>query len=191
GDARPVQRGGRCWIPRRYPPHERGAHEGVQAARRHRRFRDRVPPSVLRGVLPRCREERRVEVGLGSVLTSPAPMAQTAQQEKSDSGGALERGEIVRFSRAPIALPSADDQEFLRTALAPFLARKNVSLYPEADRLTGLQAPRGIKERARRILAGHSARVRAFLARAMPAFTRGMRVGTSSFRHLEEEGGDL
>ena len=118
-------------------------------------------------------------------------MAQTAQQENNDLAGALERGEIVRFSGAPIALPSADDQEFLRTALAPFLARKNVSLYPEANRLTGLEAPPEVKERARRILAGHSARVRTFLTSAMPAFTRGMRVGTSSFRPLEEEGRDL
>jgi hypothetical protein len=118
-------------------------------------------------------------------------MAQTAQQDNRDLALALERGEIVRFSRAPIALPSADDQDFLRTALAPFLARKNVSLYPEADRLTGLQAPPGVQARARRILAEHSARVRAYLAAAMPAFTRGMRVGTSSFRPLQEEGRDL
>jgi hypothetical protein len=118
-------------------------------------------------------------------------MAQTAQQEQSDFGGALERGEIVRFSRAPIALPPDDDQDFLRTALAPFLKRKNVSLYPEADRLTGLEAPREVQERARRILAAHSAKVRAFLAAAMPGFTLGMRVGTSSFRPLEEEGRSL
>jgi hypothetical protein len=116
-------------------------------------------------------------------------MAESAPQ--SDFADGLERGEIVRFVRAPIALPSGDDQEFLRASLAPYLARKNISLYPEADRLTGLRAPAAICERARGILAGHSARVRPFLATSMPGFTRGMRTGTTSFRPLEEEGRNL
>jgi hypothetical protein len=130
-----------------------------------------------------------VEVRVGSVLRSTAPMAESAQQ--CDFADALERGEIVRWGRAPIALPSEDDQEFLRASLAPYLARKNISLYPDANRLTGLRAPGAIRERARGILAAHSARVRAFLTSSMPAFTRGMRTGTSSFRPLEEEGRDL
>jgi len=128
---------------------------------------------------------------VGSVLSSPAPMALTVQQHDRDLASALERGEIVRFARSPIELPSEADKEFLRTALAPFLARKNVSLYPEAGRLTGLQGPAAIRERAQRILAEHSTRVRAFLTSSMPAFTRGMRVGTSSLRPLEEEGRNL
>jgi 3-deoxy-D-manno-oct-2-ulosonic acid (Kdo) hydroxylase len=128
---------------------------------------------------------------VGSVLRSPAPMAQTAHQHDRDFASALERGEIVHFAQAPIELPSEADQEFLRTALAPYLARKNVSLYPEAGRLTGLTAPSEVRERAQRILAEHSANVRAFLTSSMPAFTRGMRVGTSSFRPLEEEGRNL
>jgi 3-deoxy-D-manno-oct-2-ulosonic acid (Kdo) hydroxylase len=132
-----------------------------------------------------------VEVGVGSVLRSPAPMAESVQRDESDFAQALERGEIVRFARAPIELPPEEDQEFLRTSLAPYLARKNVSLYPEANRVTGLRAPDDVRERARRILSEHGARVRAFLESAMPAFTRGMRIGTSSFRPLEEEGRNL
>src|SRR5207237_3815266 len=61
----------------------------------------------------------------------------------------------------------------------------------EADRLTGLRAPPEVRQRTRRILAEHSQRVRAFLAASMPAFMRGMRIGTSSFRPLEEEGRSL
>src|SRR5690242_7736042 len=104
---------------------------------------------------------------------------------------ALENGRIVRFARCPIELPTADDQEFLRAQLAPWLRRKNVSFYPGADRLVGLEAPRDVAGRARRILRDHARRVRQFLATTMPAFTRGFRVGTSSYRPLEEEGRGL
>src|SRR5690349_20796955 len=104
---------------------------------------------------------------------------------------ALERGRIVRFGRPPIELPPREDLEFLRNGLAPYLQRKNVSYYPDADRLTGLRAPDEIQRRAQAILRQHSRRVRAFLERAMPRFTRGCQPGTSSFRPLEEQGRNL
>ena len=111
---------------------------------------------------------------------------------ENDSGAewaaALERGEIVQFGACPIALPEAADQEFLREGLAPFLRKKNVSWYPRADKLTGVQAPAEIVARARRILRDHSRRVCAFLEGRMPDFTRGWEPGTSSFRPLEEKG---
>src|SRR5438552_6464035 len=108
-----------------------------------------------------------------------------------DFSQALERGRIVQFARCPVELPGGDDQEFLRGGLSPHLRRKNVSYYPDADRLTGMAAPAQVAERARRILAGHSRRVRDFLRAAMPAFTAGWRVGTSSYRPLEEKGRSL
>src|SRR5205814_10041251 len=104
---------------------------------------------------------------------------------------ALERGRIVRFARCPVELPAKDDLDFLRQDLGSFLERKNVSYYPEADKLTGLRAPREVRARTRAILRAHSARVRAFLERAMPEFTRGWQPGTSIFRPLEEEGRNL
>ena len=104
---------------------------------------------------------------------------------------ALERGRIVLFARPPLELPSREDLEFLRNGLAPFLQRKNVSYYPDADRLTGLRAPAGVQQRAQAILRQHSRRVRGFLERAMPGFTRGWQPGTSSFRPLEEQGRNL
>jgi len=103
----------------------------------------------------------------------------------------LERGRIVWFARCPVALPEASDQEFLRQALARFLKRKNVSYYPEANRLTGLEAPPEVTGRARRVLREHSQRVREFLKAAMPSFTAGWEVGTSSYRPLEERGRGL
>ena len=104
---------------------------------------------------------------------------------------ALERGRIVQFSRCPIELPEAADQEFLRDELAQFLRKKNVSWYPRADKLTGVQASAEVIVRARRILREHSRRVRSFLEGAMPDFTRGWEPGTSSFRPLEEKGRKL
>ncbi len=104
---------------------------------------------------------------------------------------ALERGRIVRFSQCPIQLPAPADLEFLRGGLAPHLERKNVSYYPEADRLTGLRAPAEVRDRARRILREHSRRVSELLERAMPRFMHGWQAGTSSFRPLEEEGREL
>src|SRR4051812_22323938 len=86
---------------------------------------------------------------------------------------ALERGRIVQFPRAPLELPSEDDQKFLRDGLAQFLRSKNVSWYPRADKLTGLRAPADVVERARRILSAHAGRVRTFLERSMPDFSRG------------------
>src|SRR5207237_8458563 len=101
---------------------------------------------------------------------------------------ALERGRIVRFSRPPIELPAASDLAFLRDGLWPFLERKNVSYYPEADRLTGLRgAPEG-RRRAQAILRQHSKRGRGFLERAMPAVTRGGQPGPASVRPLDEQG---
>src|SRR5437899_2613480 len=108
-----------------------------------------------------------------------------------DSSDALERGRIVRFRECPVALPDPADQDFLRSGLAPFLRRKNVSYYLEADRISGLRAPAEVAGRARRVLREHSARVRDFLRRSMPEFTTGWRIGTSSYRPLEEKGRHL
>src|SRR5438105_13269758 len=86
---------------------------------------------------------------------------------------ALERGRIVRFSRPPIELTAASDLAFLLDGLWPFLERKNVSYYPEADRLTGLRRAPAVRRRAQAILRQHSKRVRRLLERAVPAFAHG------------------
>jgi hypothetical protein len=103
----------------------------------------------------------------------------------------LEKGRIVYFPRCPVELPEESDLGFLRTELAPSLLRKNVSYYAGAERLAGLKAPPAIRARAMAILRGYSARVQEFLRRTMPAFMRGARLGTCSFRPLQEHGRGL
>ena len=91
------------------------------------------------------------------------------EASENDSGElwteALERGRIVRFARPPFELPAPGELDFLREGLAPFLERKNVSYYPEAERLTGLRGPPEVRRRAQAILRQHSRRVRGFLER--------------------------
>src|SRR6266849_5293707 len=111
------------------------------------------------------------------------------EASEHDSGDlwaeALERGRIVRFARPPIELPAREELDFLRQGLAPFLERKNVSYYPEAERLTGLRGPPEVRRRAQAILRQHSKRVRGFLERAMRRFHNWMK-DTPSFQRSEE-----
>jgi hypothetical protein len=111
-----------------------------------------------------------------------------AELASLDLSAALERGTIVHFERSPVELPSPADAEFLRTALAPRMKRKNVSYYPDAEKLVGLEAETSERERCARILREHSGRVREFLGRAIPRLVPGWRVGTCSFRPIQEAG---
>src|SRR5438128_499686 len=119
----------------------------------------------------------------------PDRLARIESAALPDLSDALERGSIVFFRRCPIELPPADDVAFLR-GLGAHLARKNVSWYPDGDRLVGLKEG-GARERARRILRAHGERVRALLGRALPGFFDGARAGTTSFRPLQEKGRGL
>ena len=112
-------------------------------------------------------------------------------RDKESWASALEAGRIVHFARCPLDLPTEEEQHFLREGLSPHLRKKNVSYYPSADRLTGLDAPAEVSRRAREILRAHSKRVRAFLEGAMPDLARGWTPGTSSFRPMEERGRGL
>ncbi|MCP3103688.1 Kdo hydroxylase family protein [Myxococcus sp. K15C18031901] len=101
---------------------------------------------------------------------------------------ALEQGRIVYFPESPVALPTPGDAAFLREELPALLKRKNVSYYPDAQRLVGLASEGAHAERTHHILREHSQRVTEFLTRAMPLFVKDWSVGTSSFRPLQEKG---
>src|SRR5262245_56442262 len=121
----------------------------------------------------------------------------TVPTEKLDGLGGnaisdqLEQAQIVYFPTSPISLPSQEDLDFLRNQLAVAVVRKNVSYYPEAERLVGLQTNAEVVERVRMILRTYGSRVQEFLTRAMPNFFRGCRTGTTSFRPFEERGRGL
>jgi hypothetical protein len=106
-----------------------------------------------------------------------------------DLSSELERGQIVYFPASPVELPLADDAEFLRTQLARGLKRKNVSWYPDAGKLVGLEAAPHQRERAAQILRQHSQRVQEFLSKtAIPRLAKGWKAGTCSFRPMQEKG---
>jgi hypothetical protein len=124
-------------------------------------------------------------------------MLETFTPERIDAAGehdmsdALEHGRIVFFPQCPVELPTPADLEFLRDRLPAQLRLKNISYHPEADRVRGIDGDPDIVARVHGILTGHSRRVEAFLARAIPSLARGWTVGTSSFRPIEERGRGL
>jgi hypothetical protein len=105
-------------------------------------------------------------------------------------GDALEEHRIVHFPECPFALPPEADLDYLRRELPGRLKLKNVSFHPEADRVRGMEAGEDL-DRVGAILRGHSAAVTKFLDERMGHLTRGWRIGTCSFRPIQEKGRDL
>ena len=103
----------------------------------------------------------------------------------------LERGRIVLFPECPIELPSADDLDFLRREMPKLLSSKNISYHPEADNVNGIKGDPETRTRVHRLLKDNATRVQAFLRRIMPDLTKNWKVGTSSFRPLQEKGRNL
>lgn len=117
--------------------------------------------------------------------------ARLAAAAPDEIGDLLEQGRIVMFPRCPIELPADAELATLRDELPKQLELKNVSYHPEADRVKGLDGGSAVHDLAKRVLTDHSDRVAAFLHRVIPTLARDMRVGTSSFRPMEEQGRDL
>jgi hypothetical protein len=108
-----------------------------------------------------------------------------------EMGDALERGEIIRFPRNPIALPSPTDLLLLRDELPKQLNTKNVSYHPESDHVHGVPSHGELHDVAYRFLKAHSLAVEAFLKKSISHLTQNWTVGTSSFRPIQEKGRDL
>jgi len=106
-------------------------------------------------------------------------------------GDALEAHRIVHFPVCPLPLPQPAELDYLRRELPTRLKLKNVSYHPEVDRVRGLEAGAEDEVRVRAILRAHSAEVSAFLDQHMGHLTRGWRVGTCSFRPIQEKGRNL
>ena len=119
---------------------------------------------------------------------SPSLFAARQPLEVAD---ALERGDIVHFTKSPIALPTEADLATLREQLPNQLSVKNVSYHPESDRVHGVKDNTTLRDCAHRVLKAHSDHVVRFLQQTIAHLTAGWTVGTSSFRPIEERGRNL
>ncbi len=119
------------------------------------------------------------------------PDQDLARLSPFEIGDALERGEIIRFPRSPITLPSATDLLLLRDELPKQLNTKNVSYHPESDHVHGVPSQGELHDVAYRFLKAHSQAVEAFLKKTIGHLTENWTVGTSSFRPIQEKGRDL
>lgn len=104
---------------------------------------------------------------------------------------ALESNHVVYFPRSPVPLPDAGTLEYLRTELPSRLKLKNISYHPEGAKVTGLEGDEALRERTSAVLKQHLDEVAAFLYRIMPQWQGVCRVGTCSFRPIQERGRNL
>lgn len=104
---------------------------------------------------------------------------------------ALEANRIVYFPVCPIPLPDAATLEFLRREMPSRLKLKNISYHPETGRVSGIEADDATLARVTGVLRSHLDDVSAFLRRVTGDLTVGARVGTCSFRPIEEKGRNL
>ncbi len=113
---------------------------------------------------------------------------------RSDSGSvreALEANRIVYFPACPIPLPDPATLDFLRRELPSRLKLKNISYHPEAGKVSGIEADEATVTRVTEVLRSHLDEVTAFLRRVTGDLTDGARIGTCSFRPIEEKGRNL
>ncbi len=124
-------------------------------------------------------------------------MLETFSQSRLRAAGAheisdaLENAKIVYFPECPVELPDSADLDTLREHLPAQVERKNASYYPESDQVRGLRKGAPLQSLSRRVLSKHSSVVSDFLNQAIPDLFHEARIGTSSFRPLEEKGRDL
>ena len=103
----------------------------------------------------------------------------------------LERGRVLLFPTPPLDLPSQEELRFLKEQTPRYHTRKNISYYPQADRLMGIKAPPEIERRTLKILKGYQLRVEDCLKKLIPSFTPGWTSATSSLRVFEENNRDI
>jgi len=104
---------------------------------------------------------------------------------------ALESNRIVYFPTCPVPLPDRATLDFLRRELPSKLKLKNISYHPEAARVSGIEADAATVLRVTDLLRSHLNDVSSFLRRVTGDLTNGARIGTCSFRPIEEKGRGL
>jgi hypothetical protein len=106
-------------------------------------------------------------------------------------GLALESNRIVYFPKSPVPLPDAQTLQYLRQELPARLKLKNISYHPEGARVTGLEGDETLRKRTSEVLKRHLDDVAGFLYGVMPQWRGVCRVGTCSFRPIQERGRNL
>lgn len=104
---------------------------------------------------------------------------------------ALEANQIAFFPACPVPLPDQATLDFLRRELPSKLRLKNISYHPEADRVSGIEADAATTLRVTDFLRSHLNDVSTFLRRVTSDLTNDARIGTCSFRPIEEKGRNL
>lgn len=104
---------------------------------------------------------------------------------------ALESNRIVHFPDCPVPLPDLATLDFLRRELPSRLRLKNISYHPEAGKVSGIEADAATTLRVTDLLRSHLNDVSSFLRRVTGDLTNDARIGTCSFRPIEEKGRDL
>ena len=104
---------------------------------------------------------------------------------------ALESNRIVYFPTCPVPLPDQATLDFLRRELPSKLKLKNISYHPEAARVSGIEADAATVLRVTDLLRSHLNDVSSFLRRVTGDLTNDARIGTCSFRPIEEKGRGL
>ena len=104
---------------------------------------------------------------------------------------ALESNYIVFFPTCPVPLPDAATLDFLRRELPARLKLKNISFHPEAGKVSGIEADAATTLRVTDVLRSHLNDVCGFLRRVTGDLTQDARIGTCSFRPIEEKGRNL
>jgi hypothetical protein len=104
---------------------------------------------------------------------------------------ALESNRIVYFPVCPLPLPDQATLDFLRRELPSRLRLKNISYHPEAGKVSGIEADAATTLRVTDLLRSHLNEVSSFLRRVTGDLTNDARVGTCSFRPIEEKGRGL
>jgi hypothetical protein len=104
---------------------------------------------------------------------------------------ALESNRIVYFPTCPVPLPDRATLDFLRRELPPRLRLKNISYHPEAGKISGIEADTATTLRVTDLLRSHLNDVSSFLRRVTGDLTNDARIGTCSFRPIEEKGRNL
>ena len=68
---------------------------------------------------------------------------------------------------------------------------KNISYHPESDSVPRFDAPENVQRRVKTILKDHRDAVREYLEKNIPDLSPGWKLGTTSFRAIEEGGRNL